>query len=252
MKKSRIFSLFLFALAFASIATMFAGCSISQTKCAVSVSLNDSSYGAVFGSGEYSKGETITIGAVANEGFEFVEWNDGTKDLLRSVLVTQSVNYKAIFAAKTKCYSLDKIEMYAVARQGATVNYCGVRKLIVKNNQNEEISGFDLTGQYGYVDAEHTGFASLIRSSSYVNANQNYPFLFYSKSTSANKFILGESTTLKLDWYGVSSNQSTTKSMNSPIQLNVEASSTPSAYLIYTDSSFGYEIYLRLNFVELN
>ena len=59
-------------------------------------SVNDS-LGTVRGAGTYSKGETITIEAIANEGCKFVVWNDGNTDSIRKVIAVRDTVFVAQF-----------------------------------------------------------------------------------------------------------------------------------------------------------
>lgn len=43
----------------------------------VTVSANDSSYGTVTGGGEYARGSNVTINAIPNSGYSFVNWTQG-------------------------------------------------------------------------------------------------------------------------------------------------------------------------------
>lgn len=43
----------------------------------VTVSANDSSYGTVTGGGEYARGSNVTINAIPNSGYNFVNWTQG-------------------------------------------------------------------------------------------------------------------------------------------------------------------------------
>lgn len=53
--------------------------------------------GSVSGSGTYDYGATATLTASPDEGYEFVEWNDGTTDNPRTVTVTGTATYTATF-----------------------------------------------------------------------------------------------------------------------------------------------------------
>jgi hypothetical protein len=44
---------------------------------------------------------TATIRATANNGYRFVEWNDGNRDNPRTVTVTQEITYMAMFESET-------------------------------------------------------------------------------------------------------------------------------------------------------
>jgi uncharacterized repeat protein (TIGR02543 family) len=58
--------------------------------------------GSVTGSGDYAANSTVSIGAIANTGYQFVQWSDGNTDNPRSITVTQDISYTATFAPVTQ------------------------------------------------------------------------------------------------------------------------------------------------------
>ena len=58
---------------------------------------NDETMGTVTGSGIYSYGATATLTATPNEGYRFVEWNDGDTNTIRTITVTADATYIATF-----------------------------------------------------------------------------------------------------------------------------------------------------------
>ena len=56
-------------------------------------------YGEISGGGSYTHGDTITLKAVANEGYHFVKWSDGVTDTIRSVIVLSDSTFTAEFEA---------------------------------------------------------------------------------------------------------------------------------------------------------
>ena len=54
--------------------------------------------GYVTGSGTYNYGTEVTIEAIANEGYHFVQWSDGNTENPRTIVVTEDVELKAEFA----------------------------------------------------------------------------------------------------------------------------------------------------------
>lgn len=67
---------------------------------AVSLSC-DAEQGTVSGGGTYREGEQVTVSAMPNEGYEFVQWSDGNTDNPRSWIVTEDVSLSAIFQPVT-------------------------------------------------------------------------------------------------------------------------------------------------------
>jgi hypothetical protein len=74
---------------------------VSQTLFYVFVTANQTGMGTVFGSGDYAKDTTITIGAIANSNYRFVQWNDGITQNPRTIKVTQDSIFTAEFAVAT-------------------------------------------------------------------------------------------------------------------------------------------------------
>ena len=70
-------------------------------RISISTSVNDNSMGSVTGAGTYNKGESVTLTAVANEGYKFLSWGDGVTDNPRIVVAEEDqVIYSAIFQAE--------------------------------------------------------------------------------------------------------------------------------------------------------
>ena len=61
------------------------------------VTANDPTMGTVTGDGVYGENATVTIQAIANEGFQFVKWNDGNTENPRSFVATSDAAFVAIF-----------------------------------------------------------------------------------------------------------------------------------------------------------
>ncbi len=72
-------------------------------KYKILVSSIDDVYGYASGAGIYVEGEEVELSARAEEGYEFVRWNDGNTENPRKIVVTQNVTYIAIFE-KEKTY----------------------------------------------------------------------------------------------------------------------------------------------------
>lgn len=60
----------------------------------------DATMGTVTGGGEYALNATVVLTATANDGYEFVCWNDGNTDNPRTITVTENASYVATFQAK--------------------------------------------------------------------------------------------------------------------------------------------------------
>ena len=78
----------------------------------ITVVANDPSLGTVTGSGTYPEGTTIEISATPNADATFRGWDDGNIDNPRSIVVTQDMEFKAVFAA---------IETYTITVRSANL-----------------------------------------------------------------------------------------------------------------------------------
>lgn len=63
----------------------------------ISVVSNNATYGTVSGSGTYNTGMQAIITATANEGYHFVQWNDGDTSNPRTFTVTSDTSFTAQF-----------------------------------------------------------------------------------------------------------------------------------------------------------
>ena len=76
-------------------AIMFTSCKKEYT---ITVQSNNESWGSVEGSGTYTKGTVISIGAISNNGYKFAKWDDGNSDNPRTITVEKNATYIAIFS----------------------------------------------------------------------------------------------------------------------------------------------------------
>ena len=90
----------------------------------VEVVSNDNTQGYTTGSGQYSFGDWITIEAIAYDGYQFVQWNDGNKESIRSIQVTEDVRYTAYFERKTIDYYIAGSKWSQEEGQFASPNWC--------------------------------------------------------------------------------------------------------------------------------
>ena len=63
----------------------------------ITVNANDATMGTVTGGGEYEAGETVTLTATPNEGYQFVDWSDGITANPRTITVSENFTYTANF-----------------------------------------------------------------------------------------------------------------------------------------------------------
>jgi hypothetical protein len=67
----------------------------------VGVSANVTTMGTVNGGGDFVENTTTSIQAIPNNGYRFVQWNDGDTQNPRVIMVTQHINYTAVFEGST-------------------------------------------------------------------------------------------------------------------------------------------------------
>lgn len=81
--------------------------------------------GTTIGSGEYYPGESITIGAIANDGFEFTHWQDGSTQNPRNIRVIGDMDFIANFRHERSTYTVNVMvypghEGYGIVSGGGT------------------------------------------------------------------------------------------------------------------------------------
>ena len=77
-----------------------------MTKFTIHVFTNPDGGGTVTGGGEYNPGEMASIGAVANDGFIFSQWQDGITDSQRDIVVEDNMNFIATFERTQITYNI--------------------------------------------------------------------------------------------------------------------------------------------------
>ena len=73
--------------------------------------------GTVSGGGTYNYGATATLKATPSAGYHFVKWSDGDTNPTRTVTVTRSYTYVAVFA-QDAYLELDKTSLTFEAAGG--------------------------------------------------------------------------------------------------------------------------------------
>ena len=72
----------------------------------VTVLSNNPEMGSVSGSGTFLEGTVTTIAANANNGYRFVQWNDGNTEAIRTITVNADATYTAYFEAVAQYYTI--------------------------------------------------------------------------------------------------------------------------------------------------
>lgn len=114
----------------------------------ISATANDETMGTVLGSGEYAAGATVTLTAVANSGYHFVRWSDGTTDDHYIFTAEADVELVAYFEADPT--GIEDAEDANVAI------YSADSKIIVKGAENMDIYVYDVNGRVVRTQANAT------------------------------------------------------------------------------------------------
>ena len=105
----------------------------------VSLTSNHPSFGALYGEGEYTYGQQVTLTAVAFPDVEFLSWSDGVSDNPRTIVVTSDTAFHALFR-----HLLGIDDATAASRCIISVNHHVIQ---VDGLLNNEVSVFDLYGR---------------------------------------------------------------------------------------------------------
>lgn len=100
----------------------------------------DENMGTVSGGGTFGLGETISIGAIAKDGFKFVSWDDENKDNPREVITRRDETFVAVFEKIQEAKPDPKLSPDSKLVQ---INWRGVATYdgYVKNGQPDGVGG---------------------------------------------------------------------------------------------------------------
>ena len=125
------------------------------TQVRITVTSQNPEFGVVKGDSTYCQSDTITIVAIAKEGYRFVKWNDGNTDSVRTVVVHGNVTYTAYFASDNGAEGIDEpqnrdnIQVFARNNSICISGACGQRVFIygidgrmvaTRRNATEQVS----------------------------------------------------------------------------------------------------------------
>ena len=79
---------------------------VSDDYYTITVLSADETMGTTSGSGTFGAGTVTTITANANNGYRFVQWNDGNTNAIRAITVNADATYTAYFEAVTQYYTI--------------------------------------------------------------------------------------------------------------------------------------------------
>ena len=148
---------FLLVVVLMSSATIFTGCFNVNTTQAQEYTIevtNSNQGGSAYGSGKYAQGETITIFALANDGYEFVKWDDGNTNSIRSITVLKNSVYRAEFKTKTIVnqiqYRLKKVDISISSLGSGVADDVWLEQFKLEDNQ-----------RYSFINANN-GYTTLM------------------------------------------------------------------------------------------
>lgn len=104
----------------------------------ISVTANDPAAGTVSGGGPYGVGEEAVLTAIANSGYQFDHWEDGSYQNPRTVTVTADASYVAYFVPTQSISDVQDVEALIYARGG---------RIIVKNVNGMVVRVYDMMGR---------------------------------------------------------------------------------------------------------
>ena len=142
----------------------------------VNVTANPAEGGTVAGGGTFNYGETCTVTATANEGYDFVNWVQGlfsvSEEATYTFTVTNNVNLTANFALQTfeVKVSVNPSEAGTVTGEG-TYNYGDEVTLTIVRNEDW---AFENWTENGEVVSEEMNYTFIITSSRNLDANFIY------------------------------------------------------------------------------
>ena len=102
------------------------------------VTSDNTAMGTVSGGGTYNEGTTISISAIANEGYRFEHWQDNNTQNPRTITVTSNATYTAYFVATQGIDDViaDAVNIYTHGGQ-----------IVVETELKEEIVIYDIVGR---------------------------------------------------------------------------------------------------------
>lgn len=121
--------------------------SIEEMCITITVISADENTGTVSGSGDYGYGSTVTIEAIPNAGYQFLQWNDGNTDNPRTITVTENATYTATFELIIGIESvdiLDELTFYPNPTHGTiSFNSIDIRKVEVLDVNGRVVAIFE-------------------------------------------------------------------------------------------------------------
>jgi len=104
----------------------------------VNIVINPTQAATPTGNGRHTIGDTVRIGAIANSGYTFVDWNDGVTTNPRDIIVLSDTTFTANFSSNNAI---------ADAEINATIVIAGKGIITAQNVKGGEFAIYDLGGR---------------------------------------------------------------------------------------------------------
>lgn len=145
----------------------------------ITVLSSDETMGSVSGGGSYADGTKVTLTATANDGYHFVEWQDGETAATREITVSGDATYTATFAEDAPATVITTTEILDLSIDGITINDWTINNATI-NESNTDAS----KGKYAFdVQANIPGI-------SYVTAKPRFQFEYSNASDKTKAFFI--------------------------------------------------------------
>ncbi len=148
----------------------------------ITVTANNDAYGTVTGGGVYDSAATATLTATPNEGYRFVNWNDGNESNPRLVTVTANATYTANFTEITGV-NVTFGDVSWTAQYNNARYYSNA--YMIASGQTDATSVPQIYMQHLFESAPATGTYTASASIDFANqtANTGNPFITYIDNT---------------------------------------------------------------------
>lgn len=145
----------------------------------ITVLSSDETMGSVSGGGSYADGTKVTLTATANDGYHFVEWQDGETAATREITVSGDATYTAMFAEDAPATVITTTEILDLSIDGITIDDWTINNATI-NESNTDAS----KGKYAFdVQANIPGI-------SYVTAKPRFQFEYSNASDKTKAFFI--------------------------------------------------------------
>ena len=122
-------------------------------QCNVNTTTNIAAAGTVSGNGTYNMGDTVTLTAIANDGYRFDHWSDGSTEEVRTVVIDENLSAEMQLGAGNTygitftAYFVDEHEGIDDAALDEVKVYVAEGAIIVAAAENEQVRIYDLSGR---------------------------------------------------------------------------------------------------------